>query len=64
MKREKPIDCHKCRYYYVTWDKRTPHGCRAMSFKSKVLPSVAVFRSSGMPCQMFTQRNRPPKAGA
>ncbi len=28
------IDCRKCRYYFVTWNKQFPHGCRAMGFKS------------------------------
>jgi len=28
------IDCRKCRYFFVTWNKQFPHGCRAMGFKS------------------------------
>ena len=47
------IDCHKCEHYYVTWDKHFPHGCKAMDFKSKQLPSVAVFVSSDMECLLY-----------
>ncbi|MBW2370171.1 MAG: uracil-DNA glycosylase [Deltaproteobacteria bacterium] len=53
MKAPKRIDCHKCRHYYVTWDKRFPHGCRAMKFKSKVLPSATVMDSSKRPCMLY-----------
>ncbi|RLB83827.1 MAG: uracil-DNA glycosylase [Deltaproteobacteria bacterium] len=52
------IDCHRCRHYYVTWDKRFPHGCRAMKFKSKELPSCVVGKSSGMPCLLFKVKDR------
>ena len=40
------IDCHKCKHYYVTWDKDFPHGCRAMRFKSRQLPCIVVRNSS------------------
>jgi len=52
----KKINCNKCAHYYVTWDKRFPHGCRAMKFKSKKRPSVAVQQSSGMPCMMYKNK--------
>jgi hypothetical protein len=47
------IDCHKCKNYYVTWDKHFPHGCKAMGFKSKQLPSVKVFVSSNRECLLY-----------
>lgn len=46
-------NCNKCKFYYVTWDKRFPHGCKSMGFKSRELPSVAVLKNSGMPCLQF-----------
>lgn len=52
------IDCHKCEHYYVTWDKRFPHGCKAMKFKSKQLPSIAVFTSSTIECLLFKKKKR------
>ena len=53
MKTIKRVDCHKCKYYYVTWEKNFPHGCRAMKFKCKTLPAAAVYESSKMPCMLF-----------
>jgi len=50
------IDCHKCKYYYVTWEKQFPHGCRAMGFKSKQYPSITVFVSSNRDCLAFKDK--------
>ena len=47
------IDCHKCKYYYVTWEKQFPHGCRAMNFKSLQFPSALVKSSSGIACMRY-----------
>ena len=50
------IDCYKCTHYYVTWDKKFPHGCKAMGFKSKQFPSAMVRLSSGRECLLFTKK--------
>ena len=47
------IYCLRCAHYYVTWEPAFPYGCRALGFKSHIQPSVAVYQSSGMPCQVF-----------
>ncbi len=47
------IICQKCKFYFVTWEKHKPHGCKAFNFKSKQLPSMTVMQSSGMPCTMY-----------
>jgi len=52
------IDCHKCEHYYVTWDKHFPHGCKAMKFKSKQLPSTVVFVSSNIECLLVKKKKR------
>ncbi|MDR2422968.1 MAG: uracil-DNA glycosylase [Deltaproteobacteria bacterium] len=49
-------DCRRCRHYYITWEARVPHGCRAMGFKSQYLPYLQVFRVSGQNCQSFSPR--------
>jgi len=54
----KYIDCHRCKHYYVTWDKHFPHGCHAMKFKSKELPSRVVEKNSGMSCLLFETKDR------
>lgn len=38
--------CRGCVHYYVTWDPRAPHGCRAMGFKSRRLPIAVVRRAT------------------
>ncbi|MBZ0270406.1 hypothetical protein K8I61_00095 [bacterium] len=48
--------CRRCRHYRVTWDKNAPHGCAALDFKSRRLPCVAVYESSGRPCLSFAPR--------
>jgi len=52
------IDCHKCKHYYVTWDKNFPHGCRAMNFKSQEFPSQVVQTSSGTSCLLFEPKGK------
>lgn len=52
---EKPI-CIKCRHYYITWDKVFPYGCRAMNFKSRQMPYLAVWESSGADCLSFAPK--------
>ncbi|MDR1085522.1 MAG: uracil-DNA glycosylase [Deltaproteobacteria bacterium] len=48
--------CRKCRHYFITWEARLPHGCRAMGFKSQYLPYIQVFRISGLNCQYYSER--------
>jgi len=57
-KNNKRIDCFKCKHYYVTWDKNFPRGCRAIGFKGKMIPSIAVLRTTGIPCQFFSKKEK------
>ena len=50
------IDCHKCKNYYVTWEKNFPHGCKAMGFKSKQFPAISVFVSSNQNCLLYREK--------
>lgn len=50
------INCLRCRHYYITWDSRFPRGCRLFGFKSSLLPSIAVFQSSGENCKGFVPK--------
>jgi len=52
----KRIICQRCKYYYVTWEKNKPHGCKAYGFKSQTLPSIVVKRSSGIDCNLFQHK--------
>lgn len=53
------MDCYKCKYYYVTWNKNFPHGCKAMNFKSRKIPSIVVRDSSlGIDCILFEAKRK------
>jgi len=52
------INCRLCRYYYITWDKKFPNGCKAFGFKTVKMPSFDVRSSSGEECSKYA-----PKAG-
>ena len=53
---EPNINCYKCKYFYITWDKNFPYGCKAMKFKTKKLPSKVVKENSNMTCQSFIKK--------
>lgn len=53
------VNCRRCRYFFVTWEPSRPFGCRFFGFKSKEIPSMAVFQSSGYPCEQFSPRPTP-----
>ncbi|RDI41966.1 uracil-DNA glycosylase [Falsibacillus pallidus] len=47
------INCFKCRYFFVTWDAKSPRGCKAYGFKSALVPSKVVKQASGQECLKF-----------
>jgi hypothetical protein len=51
------INCFKCKYYYITWDKHRPNGCKYFGFKGKVMPSQTVKNSSKEECKAFILKN-------
>ncbi len=54
MAGSKIIDCRKCKFYEVTWDRQRPHGCRGFGFKSHRLPSLVVRRATpGKECLLY-----------
>ena len=46
----------QCKYYYSTWDKYAPRGCRKFNMKSTTMPSILVKQESGNECQSFEQK--------
>jgi hypothetical protein len=57
MQPDDPIVCRRCRHYFITWDARHPHGCRAMNFKSRRPPSRVVRSTSGRQCLRYAAKN-------
>ncbi len=51
--------CHSCRYFYVTWDRNFPYGCRAMNFKSRILPCREVRQAAGVDCLDYVEKDKP-----
>ncbi|HIE40479.1 MAG TPA: uracil-DNA glycosylase [Thiomicrorhabdus sp.] len=62
MKNSSPIDCFKCRHFFITWDAANPRGCKAFGFKTTQLPSAVVLESSGEPCLKFSPKTPPKKS--
>ncbi len=54
----KKINCFKCKFYYITWEKSFPYGCKALGFKTKSNPSKVVYESSGNVCLAFQPKEK------
>jgi hypothetical protein len=46
----------QCIHFYITWDKNYSKGCRAMGFKCHEMPSVMVYKASGVECLRFESK--------
>jgi hypothetical protein len=55
--RPERIGCNSCKYFYITWNKKLPYGCRAMGFISKNLPCIDVVVIEGRDCLSFEGKN-------
>jgi len=51
-------DCSKCKYYAVTWQPKFPHACKLLDFKSKKIPSIVAFDSTGAECVGFEPKEK------
>lgn len=54
--RDKLPNCYTCVHHFITYSKGKPYGCRAMNFKSKKSPSLVVYESSGIICQLYSPK--------
>lgn len=52
------VICQKCKFYFVTWEKAKPHGCKGYGFKSASIPSLVVKQSSGDECSLYALKNK------
>ena len=52
-KRPVPINCLKCVHFKVSWDPSMPYSCEIFEIKSRFMPSLEVFRSTGSNCPSF-----------
>jgi len=49
-------NCWECRHLMITWDVRTPYGCKLMGFRSRYIPSLEVLRTDGRFCGGFSAK--------
>lgn len=55
---ETNVNCRNCEYYYITWENKFPFGCKLFGIKSKQIPSVVVYQSSGKKCEGFEEKKK------
>jgi hypothetical protein len=53
--------CTKCKYFYITWDKSFPYGCKSMGFKSRLMPNLVTRQVSSTECLSFEEKEIKPK---
>ncbi|MFA7228889.1 MAG: hypothetical protein WC061_07635 [Melioribacteraceae bacterium] len=51
------VDCKKCLYFKITWEKERPYACGAFGFKSGIIPSKEVYMAAGKECLKFSPKN-------
>jgi hypothetical protein len=49
--------CRTCQYYYITWDKHFPYGCKQLGFKAAIEPAVVVWQTTGQRCPAFIKKS-------
>jgi hypothetical protein len=50
------VECRKCKHFFITWDPKNPYGCKAFGIKSKRIPSVEIYLTSGKECLKFQKK--------
>jgi len=50
-------NCLKCVHFKVSWDPLFPYSCVIFAIKSRFMPSLEVFRSTGNNCPSFQKKN-------
>ncbi|EGO64268.1 hypothetical protein ALO_08670 [Acetonema longum DSM 6540] len=49
-------NCYQCLFFYITWDRAFPYGCKALGFKGRRIPSLDVLTASGSRCLYFREK--------
>lgn len=52
-------NCSQCRHFFITWDQKTPNGCRRFGIQSREIPSKVVAQAGLGDCQGFEAKKRP-----
>ena len=51
------VRCHGCYFFYITYKKNRPYGCKKFGFISKIIPSNEVFNTTGTECAYKSYKN-------
>ena len=51
------VECNSCAYFFITWNKDFPYGCRAMRFMSSNSPSRDVLEVEGRECLAYMDKH-------
>ena len=54
--KNKQVVCGRCKFFFVTYNKYKPWGCKRFGFKSQNLPSQVVFSTTGINCAYFVRK--------
>ncbi|MCL2013891.1 MAG: hypothetical protein FWG69_02765 [Oscillospiraceae bacterium] len=52
------VKCFQCKYFSIVWEKQNSKVCKRFGFKSSVLPSIAVYQSTGTVCLGFEPKEQ------
>jgi hypothetical protein len=58
QKQPRSPNCLKCAFFKVSWDPQFPYSCEIFSIKSRLMPSLEVFRAAGGNCPSFRFKNK------
>ena len=47
---KKMVKCSGCYYFFITYKKDRPWGCKKFGFISKFIPAMEVFSTTGIEC--------------
>ncbi len=50
--------CSECRHFYITWDAKTPNGCRLFGIKCKDSPSKIIASAGQGECKGFEPKKK------
>jgi hypothetical protein len=50
------VNCFSCAHFFITYDPDFAYGCRAVDFKSRLLPAKVMYIHSGIECQLFKDK--------
>ncbi len=56
--------CSQCKHFYITWDPKTPNGCRQFGIQSKDLPSNIVAAAGSGECKGYEAKKAKPTSNS